>query len=300
VPGSYIQRVSGGNPADVTDCVGNVWLKDTAYSFGAFGYSGGTTGVLANNISGICASAQSLYQRERYSTSSTGFYYEFDCPEGIYETTLLDAETYWSGVGQRVFNVFIQGQQVLTNFDIFAAAGGKNIPISLVFTNAVTNSQLQVLFTPVVDNARVSGVQVRKIADVFSDTDGIPDWWRLAYFGHALGLAADNSRGTDDADGDGVSNLTEFLNGTDPSNPASVPVLSAFKITNVSVTSSNVQLSCPTATNWSYQLQCRYKLDATATWTNCGAALPGSGATLLFYDNNPDTSGTRYYRVHAR
>ena len=45
VPGSYIQRVSGGNPANVTDCAGNVWLKDTAYSFGAFGYSGGTTGV---------------------------------------------------------------------------------------------------------------------------------------------------------------------------------------------------------------------------------------------------------------
>ena len=108
---------------------------------------------------------------------------------------MLEAETYWSGTGKRVFNAFIQGRQVLTNFDIFAAAGGANIPITRVFTNAVTNSQLQILFTPVVDNARVSGVQVRKIADVFSDTDGIPDWWRLAYFGHALGRASDNSRG---------------------------------------------------------------------------------------------------------
>ena len=94
---------------------------------------------------------------------SGGFYYEFDCPEGVYQITLLEAETYWSGPGKREFNVFIQGRQVLTNFDIYAAAGGMNIPITLVFTNAVTNSQLQILFTPgAADNARVSGVQVRQ------------------------------------------------------------------------------------------------------------------------------------------
>ena len=33
VPGNYVQRISGGNPANVTDCSGNVWLMDTAYSF---------------------------------------------------------------------------------------------------------------------------------------------------------------------------------------------------------------------------------------------------------------------------
>jgi glycosidase len=300
VPGSYLQRVSGGNPANVTDCTGNVWLKDTAYSFGSFGYSGGTTGYLANTISGICAGAQSLYQRERYSTSGGGFYYEFDCPEGIYEITLLEAETYWSGAGEREFNAFIQGRQVLTNFDIFAAAGGQNIPISRVFTNAVTNSQLQILFTPVVDNARVSGVQVRKIADGFSDTDGIPDWWRLAYFGHAPGSAADKSRGSDDADGDGVSNLTEFLAGTNPLNPASYPTPPVFNITQISVTASNVQLSCSTTTNWSYQLQCCNTLDASSSWTNIGSALLGTGGTMVLSDGGGAANFTRYYRVQAR
>ena len=301
VPGSYLQRVSGGNPANVTDCTGNVWLKDTAYSFGSFGYSGGTTGYLANTISGICAGAQSLYQRERYSTLSGGFYYEFDCPEGIYQITLLEAETYWNGAGKREFNVFIQGRQVLTNFDIYAAAGGQNIPISLVFTNAVTNSQLQILFTPgAADNARISGIQILKIADVFSDTDGIPDWWRLAYFGHALGEAADKSRGSDDADGDGVSNLTEFLGGTNPLNPASYPTPPVFNITKISLTASNVQLSCSTATNWSFQLQCRNTLDASSSWTNIGSALLGTSGTVVLSDGGGATNFTRYYRVQAR
>lgn len=299
-PGNYLQRVSGGNPANVTDCNGYVWLKDTAYSFGSFGYSGGTTGYLANSISGICTGAQSLYQRERYSTSSGGFYYEFDCPEGVYEITLLEAETYWSGVGKRVFNAFIQGRQVLTNFDIFAAAGGQNISISRVFTNAVTNGRLQILFTPVVDNARVSGVQVRKIADVFSDSDGIPDWWRLANFGHALGQANDSSRGADDADGDGVSNLTEFLTGTDPLNPASVTTPPVFNITHISVNASNVQINCSTATNWNYQLQCRNMLDVSSSWANIGPAAPGTGGTMVLNDSGGATNITRYYRVQAR
>src|SRR5208282_6242763 len=239
-----------------------------------------------------------LYQRERYSTSGGGFYYEFDCPEGIYEITLLEAETYWSGIGKREFNAFIQGQQVLTNFDIFAAAGGQNIPISRVFTNAVTNSQLQILFTPVVDNARVSGVQVAKIADVFSDTDGIPDWWRLAYFGHPLGLASDLSRGSDDADGNGISNLTKYLNGADPLNLATGPILPPFNLGPITVQGGNVQLSFSSTNTWTYQLQRSDSLDP-ATWVNVGPAMSGAVGTMLLNDASGATNATRFYRVHA-
>jgi len=300
VPGNYVQRISGGGPTNVADCSANVWLKDTNYTFGAFGYSGGTTGYLANTISGICTGAQPLYQREHYSTASGGFFYQFDCPPGIYETTLLEAETYWTAAGKRVFNVFIQGRNVLTNFDVFVAAGGQNIPISRVFTNAVTNAQLQILFTPVTDNARVSGVQIRKIAGVFSDTDGIPDWWRLAYFGHALGSAADNSRGADDADGDGVSNLTEFLNGTNPLNASSVPAGPAFNIAQIVLTNGGVQLSCVAATNWTFQLQRRDNLGAGPGWSNINAALSGTGGSMLFTDGLTSSNAVRFYRIQAR
>jgi malectin (di-glucose binding ER protein)/Big-like domain-containing protein len=300
VPGNYVQRMSGGNPTNVTDCSGNVWLEDTNYSLGAFGFVRGTNGYLNNSIKGVCTSAQSLYQREHYSTSSNGFYYQFDCPEGVYQITLLEAETYWSGPGKREFNVFIQGRQVLTNFDIYATTGEMNVPLTLLFTNSVTNSQMQILFTPVLDNARVSGVQISKIADVFSDTDGIPDWWRLAYFGHALGQAGDKSRGSDDADGDGVSNLTEYLNGTDPLNPASFPTLPPFNITHISVTASNVQLSCPTVTNWSFQLRSTSSLGVGFSWSNSGPAFSGTGGTITFIDGSAPGNRTRYYRVQAR
>lgn len=50
--------------------------------------------------------------------------------------------------------------------------------------------------------------------DVDTDGDGMSDAWELAYFGSITG-----ANPHDDPDGDGRSNLTEFLQGTDPLTP---------------------------------------------------------------------------------
>ena len=289
-PGAYVQRLACGNSSNITDCASSIWQRDTNYSAGAFGYISGAGGFVANTVTGICASAQSLYQRERFGS----FSYQFDCPIGVYETTLLESETYWSAVGQRVFNVSIQGNQVLTNFDIFAAAGGKNLPVTRVFTNTVNNGQLQIVFSPVVDNARASGIQVRKIADVFSDTDGIPDWWRLAYYGHALGQLGDNSRAMDDADGDGASNQHEYLAGTDPLNAASI-----FKITQAEVLGSEVQVKCLSVTGRMYQLQRHNTLENFSAWNDIGSPVAGTGDALVLADPSGAADSAQFYRVRA-
>lgn len=49
-----------------------------------------------------------------------------------------------------------------------------------------------------------------------SDGDGLPDWWEMAKFG-SLG-----QNGSADPDGDGMSNLAEYLAGTDPNSALSV------------------------------------------------------------------------------
>jgi hypothetical protein len=72
------------------------------------------------------------------------------------------AETYWTAAGARLFNVSINGTQVLTNFDIFAAAGARNKAVIKQFTaNANTSGQYVVTFTPVKDNSLVSGIEVQ-------------------------------------------------------------------------------------------------------------------------------------------
>jgi hypothetical protein len=45
--------------------------------------------------------------------------------------------------------------------------------------------------------------------------NGVPDWWEMKYFGNL------NQPALGDYDGDGVDNLDEYLEGTDPTNPKS-------------------------------------------------------------------------------
>jgi glycosidase len=290
VPGAYLTRISAGNPSNVTDCVANVWVMDQAYTPGSFGYSGGTAGYLNNAISNVCVGFYPLYQRERYGNSS----YLFDCPVGVYETTLLETENWTNAPNGRVFNVFIESQQVLTNFDIYAAAGGKSIPVTRVFTNSVADAQLQIDFVSVIDNARASGIQVRKIADLDSDGDGIPDWWMLGYFNHATGQAGDSSRATDDPDGDGLNNLQEFLAGTSPLDAGSV-----FAITAIAVSNTDVLVSWPSVAGKTYQLR-RCPDPSTNACIDVGSPIPGSGNILTQPDPAAATnSPPQLYRVRV-
>src|SRR5260370_26729426 len=71
------------------------------------------------------------------------------------------AETYWKAAGKRTFNVSINGNQVLTKFDIFATAGGAAIAVVKQFNaTASTTGTISIQFTTVVNNAQVNGIEV--------------------------------------------------------------------------------------------------------------------------------------------
>ncbi len=72
------------------------------------------------------------------------------------------------------------------------------------------------------------------------DADGMPDWWEIKYFGSL----AQTPNG--DFDGDGVSNLNEYLEGTDPTDHNSLKprltVLATNGVVNVSPFATNYVL----------------------------------------------------------
>jgi Tol biopolymer transport system component len=123
------------------------------------------------------------------------------------------------------------------------------------------------------DSGLLAG-DLNRVQDVFaqsqgalvvdSDGDGIPDWWMVKYFGHPTGQAGDNSRAQDDADGDGMTNLQEYLTATDPTNSNSV---FSIQISIVAVSGNNVLLTWPAVPGKSYLVQYKDEL-SSPTWLN--------------------------------
>lgn len=138
-------------------------------------------------------------------------------------------------------------------------------------------------------DAFASGINVLSTAD--GDGDGIPDWWLQQFFGHPDGQANDLSRPGDDADNDGMSNLEEFLAGTDPTNENSTL---AIQITVTSVAGTNAALYWPAQAGKNYRVQFSDDV-ANGNWQNLGTpaqVVAGQGWVTV-----PRTNQARVFRV---
>ena len=148
----YAVRVNSGG-SNYTDTLGNVWAADNSFSGGAaFSTSAAITGT----------SDPTLYRTNRWSSSS--FSYSFPVPNGTYSVTLKFAEIYGGTMctGCRLFNVSIEGAQVLSNFDVYAQVGA-NTALDKTFTVSVTDGSLDIAFTTVRAAAEVNAIQVQAI-----------------------------------------------------------------------------------------------------------------------------------------
>jgi hypothetical protein len=132
-----------------TDSSGNVWVPDTSAT--NVTVSGGTLVHPAPPPTIGETADQPLYQSDRQGTT---FSYTFNSlPSGFYTLTLKFAEiTYLNNAansGVRIFNVTVNGLQVLTDLDVAATTGGALLAYDQVFPGIVPNSagQIVVQFT---------------------------------------------------------------------------------------------------------------------------------------------------------
>ncbi len=151
-------RVNAGGDA-YTDPSGNVWSAD-------YDYSGGATSLTSRTVTGTTTPV--LYQTDRWGT----FYYTVNAPNGNYTVNLKFAEIYFSTAGSRMFNVSINGTQVLTNFDIVAQAGGAFKALDESIPVTVTNGQINIQFTPgEADQPTVNAIEIlNSVTTSFSTT----------------------------------------------------------------------------------------------------------------------------------
>jgi hypothetical protein len=172
-PGGSVYLSTFPAPAPATPIQAINAGGDTADSYAAdTGFSGGTTYSSSAPVdtSGVQTPApQAVYQSARYGNN---FSYTFSglSPNASYTLRLDFNELYWGtaaagntgnngGIGSRVFNVGVNGQSALSNFDIYAAAGGSNKAIvEEIPATADANGNVTVSFAAVTDTAMVSGL----------------------------------------------------------------------------------------------------------------------------------------------
>ncbi len=127
-------------------------------------FTGGATAATTNAITttGVTNPApQSVYQHNRYGN----FYLHMPRRDRRRELhRRLDfAAQYWTTAGSRTFNVLINGTQVLTNFDIFATAGGEFKAVAESFTATASSAgAITIQFVTVKDNAQVNGIEITR------------------------------------------------------------------------------------------------------------------------------------------
>jgi hypothetical protein len=119
-----------------------------------------------------------------------------------------------------------------------------------------------------------------------SDGDGMDDQWELDYFGT---LARD---GTGDFDGDGATDLFEFLTGTDPTDPKSV---FRAEIVYTGVAGQAPVITWPLAPGKSYRVQFKNDLMDPA-WQDLNGNVVLIDGTGHATDLAP-AAGRRFYRI---
>jgi hypothetical protein len=187
------------------------FVADTDFSGGTV--SRGTTATI--NTSHVTNPApMSVYQHGRYGNIT---YTIPNLTAGATYAVRLDFVEYiYSASGQRVFNVAINGTQVLSNFDIFVAAGGENIALAKVFSATASSSgTITITFTSVVNNSMINGIEVYTDPTAPAGTQV-----SLASYFNQVGIVRDGSTFTGGLDGGGSAlsgnllGISQTWNGT--------------------------------------------------------------------------------------
>ncbi len=153
VPAVNAWRINAGGPAYTGS--GKTFAGDAFFSGGRLATP--VTGAIANTT-----------DDPLYFNGRTGGVFGYNLPtgKGTYTVTLHFAETWWGngrpgGVGSRRFHVNAEGVRRLTEYDIYAKAGGPMRAVRETFTVQVTDDTLNIAFLKgSADQPRVEAIEV--------------------------------------------------------------------------------------------------------------------------------------------
>ena len=156
-----VRRVDAGSTSGSTQSGPTLWCPDEGFLGGA-PFVNGQVSAIANTVD------DHLYRSERSggSPDPSQFGYAFPVANGYYRVRLHFAEIYWGapgggpgGPGRRVFDVALEGQTVLDDYDVGALAGPVTARIE-TFERPIVDGVVDLAFDASVDEPSVAAIEV--------------------------------------------------------------------------------------------------------------------------------------------
>lgn len=192
--------------------------------------------------------------------------------------------------GEGVSTTELGGPVVRTSWRTGWVLPGATVDVLISLSTASESRgdwNLPILVESETDTSRNDWVRVTAAVD--DDADGMPDSWETRFFGGTT-LAGTGT----DGDGDGASDLIEWVAGTDPTRPGDALKLGIEARSDLGW----VRLT------WRSRAGFRYRVERSAGlgtgFVEVGAGLvQGTGEELSWQDPEPPTGEVRFYRLKA-
>lgn len=151
VPLKFPLSIDVGNPSSTSSLPGQYWSPEKSY-----GRLDGGIFTIVDDIGNT--ENDTLYQHGVKNLVK----YHVDLPNGLYAVTLKFAEPDFSTIGERLFDIYLEGQVVVTNLDLAKEAGQFTAYDILIDNVAVSDGALSIHFRSVKDFAVLNGLYIEK------------------------------------------------------------------------------------------------------------------------------------------
>lgn len=136
-----------------------IWQADQPYQKGGWGFIGNdskTTDTLRNILK---TEDEPVFQTMREGLQG----YKFDAPDGEYEVELRFTEPKFKEIGQRIFDVKINGEMKIQNLDLVKEAGMFTAFTKKVRVNVKNNQGIEISLTAQKEKPILSGLLIRRL-----------------------------------------------------------------------------------------------------------------------------------------
>jgi hypothetical protein len=147
------------------------YLADQEFTLTSdYGFMDGSNSTYSSTLQINNTDEDEIYRSEKYGLVT----YNVRLHNGTYNVKLMFAENYFTQSGKRIYDVYVEGNRVLQDFDIFSLVGNNTAYVKDVNNVIITDGELNIHFAAKIDNPLINGIVIELIS-LGAEDEFLPD-----------------------------------------------------------------------------------------------------------------------------